>query len=376
MKHKKFLFILGTRPEAIKLAPLIRLVAQTANFEPLVCATGQHREMLAQALRFFQIRPQFNLRIMRRKQTLSGLTARLLSKLDRVINKSSPDCIVAQGDTTSALAGALAGYYHKIPVAHVEAGLRSGDKRAPYPEELNRVLISRLADCHFAPTLAAAANLKREGITKNIFVTGNTVTDALFLGLEKIRENPGIYEKYFSFLDRDKKIILVTGHRRESFGRQFENICAALKDLAERNRDVQIVYPAHLNPQVQEPVFKILKNMPNIYLLKPLAYPYLLWLLEKCYFVLTDSGGIQEEAPSLGKPVLVLRKVTERLEGIKAGNAVLVGTERKNIVRQAEKLLTEPKIYKKMASAKNPYGDGRAALRIIRCFRKKCLTWS
>jgi UDP-N-acetylglucosamine 2-epimerase (non-hydrolysing) len=271
-----------------------------------------------------------------------------------------------QGDTTSALAGALAGYYRKIPVIHIEAGLRSGDKLSPYPEELNRKLISHLADYHFAPTLAAAANLKREGITKNIFVTGNTVIDALFLGLEKIREKPVIYEKYFSFLDRDKKIILVTGHRRESFGRQLENICTAIKDLAGQNRDAQIVYPVHLNPQVQKPVLKILKNVPNVYLLKPLAYPYLLWLLEKCYFVLTDSGGLQEEAPSLGKPALVMREITERLEGIKAGNAVLVGTDRKNIVRQAEKLLTEPKTYKKMAGAKNPYGDGKASQKILK----------
>ncbi|GBR73015.1 UDP-N-acetylglucosamine 2-epimerase [Candidatus Termititenax aidoneus] len=364
--------MLGTRPEAIKLAPLIRTMAQTAGFQPVVCATGQHKEMLAQALKFFQIKPQFNLKIMRRNQTLSGLTARLLSKLDKVINKSRPDCLMVQGDTTTALAGALAGYYHKIPVAHVEAGLRSGDKHAPYPEELNRILISRLADYHFAPTQAAAANLKKEGVTKNILVSGNTVLDALFWSLRKIKENPRTYEKYFAFLAKNKKIILVTGHRRESFGRQFENICLALRDLARRNKDAQIVYPVHLNPQVQKPVAKILKKIPNVHLLKPLAYPYLLWLLDKCYLALTDSGGLQEEAPSLGKPVLVLRKVTERLEGLKTGGAQLVGTDRKNIVRQVEKLLTNKKAYKKMASAGNPYGDGRAVFKILNAlFYKK-----
>ncbi|MDR1452547.1 MAG: UDP-N-acetylglucosamine 2-epimerase (non-hydrolyzing), partial [Candidatus Margulisbacteria bacterium] len=366
MRQKKFLFVLGTRPEAIKLAPLIRAMTQTADFQPLVCATGQHKEMLTQALRFFQIRPQFDLKIMRRDQTLSGLTARLLSKLDRVIDKAQPDYIVVQGDTTSALAGALAGYYHKIPVAHVEAGLRSGAKYSPYPEELNRKLIGHLADYHFAPTKTAADNLRQENITKNIYTVGNTVVDALFLGLDIIKKNPEPYAKYFAFLDQQKKIILVTGHRRESFGRQFENICSALRDIARQHRDVQIVYPVHLNPHVRRPVFETLGKEKNIHLLKPLAYPYLLWLLEKCFFVLTDSGGLQEEAPSLGKPTLVMRQVTERLEGIQAGNAVLIGTERKNIVRQAQRLLTEQKTYKKMASAKNPYGDGRAVFKILK----------
>jgi UDP-N-acetylglucosamine 2-epimerase (non-hydrolysing) len=364
MRPKKILFVLGTRPEAIKLAPLIKALAQTDDFQPLVCATGQHKEMLAQALKFFQIKPHFNLKIMRRNQSLSELTARLLSKLDKVLNKYRPDCLVVQGDTTTALVGALSGYYHQIPVAHIEAGLRSGDKHAPYPEEINRILISRLTDYHFAPTKTAAANLKNEGVTKNVLVSGNTVLDALFWSLRKIKENPRIYEKYFAFLAKNKKIILVTGHRRESFGRQFENICLALRDLARRNKDAQIVYPVHLNPQVQKPVFKILKSIPNVHLLKPLAYPYLLWLLDKCYLVLTDSGGLQEEAPSLGKPTLVLRQVTERLEGIQAGNAVLVGTDRKNIVRQTEKLLTDQKVYKKMSGAGNPYGDGRSALKI------------
>jgi UDP-N-acetylglucosamine 2-epimerase (non-hydrolysing) len=366
VRQKKFLFILGTRPEAIKLAPLIKAMARTAGFQPLVCATGQHRQMLDQALKFFQIKPQFNLKIMRRNQTLSGLTARLLSKLDATLTKAAPDYIVVQGDTTTAFCGALAGYYKKIPVAHIEAGLRSGAKFSPYPEELNRILAGHLADYHFAPTKTAADNLRQENIAKNIHIVGNTVIDALFLGLRIIKKNPRPYEKYFAFLDKNKKIILVTGHRRESFGRQFEEICYALREIARQNPDAQIVYPVHLNPHVQRPARKILQDAPNIYLLKPLAYPYLLWLLEKCYFVLTDSGGLQEEAPSLNKPALVLRQVTERLEGLKAGGSKLVGTDRENIIRAAQKLLTDQKIYKKMASAKNPYGNGKASEKILK----------
>jgi UDP-N-acetylglucosamine 2-epimerase (non-hydrolysing) len=298
------------------------------------------------------------------------LTARLLSKLDATLTKAAPDYIVVQGDTTTAFCGALAGYYKKIPVAHIEAGLRSGVKFSPYPEELNRILAGYLADYHVAPTKAAAANLRQENIAKNIHVVGNTVIDALFLGLRIIKKNPKPYAKYFAFLDKNKKIILVTGHRRESFGRQFEEICSALREIARQNPDAQIVYPVHLNPYVQKPAWKILRGAPNIYLLKPLAYPYLLWLLDKCYFVLTDSGGLQEEAPSLNKPVLVLRQVTERLEGLKAGGAKLVGTDRKNIVRAVQKLLTDPRAYSKMSRAGNPYGDGKASGRIISVFKR------
>jgi len=283
-----------------------------------------------------------------------------------VVSKSRPDYIVVQGDTATALCGALTGYYHQIPVIHIEAGLRSGDKYAPYPEELNRRLISHLADYHFAPTKSAVENLKKEGITKNVFVTGNTVIDALFLGLKIIKKNPQIYARRFACLDKNKKIILVTGHRRESFGEQFENICLALRDIAEKHSDVQIVYPAHLNPNVQKPVYAILRNFKNIHLLKPLSYPEFIWLLNKTYLVLTDSGGVQEEAPSLGKPALVLRNVTERREGIQAGNAKLVGTKRSVILKAVEKLLTEKTVYNKMTKAANPYGDGKAGKKILK----------
>ena len=367
---KKYLFIFGTRPEAIKLAPLIKALEKNKKVQVLACITGQHREMLTQVLRFFQIKPKYNLKLMRKNQTLSEFTTRALPRLEKVINKYRPDYIVVQGDTTTALCGALAGYYKKIPVMHIEAGLRSSNKYAPYPEELNRKLISHLADYHFAPTKSAVANLKKENIIKNVFITGNTVIDALFSGMKIIKKNLRIYEKYFSFLDMNKKIILVTGHRRESFGKQFEDICLALRDIAAKHSDVQIVYPVHLNPHVRKPVYKILKGIKNVYLLKPLAYPYLLWLLSKCCFVLTDSGGIQEEAPSLGKPVLVLRKVTERSEGIKAGNAKLVGTERGSIGRNVSVLLTNKATYSKMLKVANPYGDGKAVKRILKIMER------
>ena len=368
---KKYLFIFGTRPEAIKLAPLIKTMEKSRKIQPLICVTGQHRQMLRQVLKFFQIKPQYNLRIMRKGQTLSGLTARLLNKLDKVISKIQPDYIIVQGDTTTAFCGALAGYYRKVPVIHIEAGLRSGNKYSPYPEEVNRALIGHMADFHFAPTKSAVENLRKESITKNVFAVGNTVIDALFWGLKKIKQDNKKYEKKFSFLSKDKKIILVTGHRRESFGVQFEQICQALKEIAVKHKDMQIIYPVHLNPSVQKPVYKILKGVKNIHLLKPLAYPQLLWLLNKCHFVLTDSGGIQEEAPSLGKPVLVMRKVTERQEGIKAGNAKLVGTNRKNIVSNVEKLLANKALYNKMSKAGNPYGDGKAGIKIARILETK-----
>jgi UDP-N-acetylglucosamine 2-epimerase (non-hydrolysing) len=367
---QKCLFIIGTRPEAIKLAPLVKVMAGSSKWQPLVCVTGQHREMLDQVLTFFQIKPLYRLHIMRPRQTLFTSTADILQKLDSVLHKAVPDYVLVQGDTTTALAGALAGYYRKIPVVHIEAGLRSGDKYAPYPEELNRSLISRLADYHFAPTKTAAANLQREGITQNVFVTGNTVIDALLLGLQVIKKNPAVYAQRFAFLTPDKKIILVTGHRRESFGKQFENICLALRDIVRQHKNAQIVYPVHLNPAVQRPVRRILKNVPDIHLLEPLSYPQLLWLLNKSYLVLTDSGGLQEEAPSLGKPVLVLRNITERPEGIKSGNARLVGTERARIVQNVQELLTDKRGYRRMAKSANPYGDGLACGKILKALQK------
>lgn len=357
----RFLFILGTRPEAIKLAPLIRTLAAAGKVK--VCSTGQHRQMLDQVLGFFSIVPDYDLRIMGRDQTLFTVTARALARLERVIDDARPDLILVQGDTTTAFAGALAGFYRKIPVAHIEAGLRSFDKFSPYPEEMNRLLVSRLADYHFAPTKKARENLLSEGVpSRNIFVVGNTVIDALFTGLDIIRADEKPCRRKFRTVDFSKKLILVTGHRRESFGRPFEQICRALKEIARRG--VEIVYPVHLNPRVRAHVYPLLRDVANIHLIEPLDYPHLIWLMGQSHLVLTDSGGIQEEAPSLGKPVLVMRDVTERTEGIEAGTAILVGTDRRRIVEETSRLLEDPRAYRAMARRKNPYGDGRACRRI------------
>ena len=302
---------------------------------------------------------------MKSNQTLFDICIEGLRGLEDILEVYNPDLIVVQGDTTTAFIGALAGFYKKIKIAHIEAGLRSGNKLSPYPEEINRVLISHLADCHFAPTQNAAKNLKNENIQKNIWIVGNTGIDALFLGLQMIeQQNEEDYRNFFSFLDFSKKIILVTGHRRESFGKPFESICHALKQIAERFEDVEIVYPVHLNPNVRKPVNHILKDIERVHLIEPLAYPYLIWLLKNSYLVLTDSGGIQEEAPSLGKPVLVIRDVTERIEGIKAGTAKLVGTDQQKIINEASVLLTSKKRYQKIAKRNNPYGDGKTSKRI------------
>jgi len=367
---KKILFIYGTRPEAIKMAPLVKeFQKHPDSFQVEVCLTGQHRQMLDQVNKFFGIKADYDLDLMRPNQTLSDLTARCLQGLDPVLEKTKPDLVFVQGDTTTVLAGALAAFYKKIPVAHLEAGLRSGDIYSPYPEEANRKLAGQLATWHFAPTKGAAENLARDGITKNVHVVGNTVIDALLLGLALIKERGDAeYSEFFRFLDLSKKIILVTGHRRESFGGGFENICGAIRDIAERYPDVQIVYPMHLNPNVREPVNRILSGISNVHLIEPLDYPYLIWLMSKCYFVLTDSGGIQEEAPALGKPVLVMRDVTERMEGIEAGTAKLVGTAREEIKNTSIRLLIDQANYEIMAKASNPYGDGRACDMLVRLF--------
>lgn len=360
MMHR-FLFILGTRPEAIKLAPLIRTLAAAGKVK--VCSTGQHRQMLDQVLGFFSIVPDYDLRIMGRDQTLFTVTARALARLEGVIDDARPDLILVQGDTTTAFTGALAGFYRKIPVAHIEAGLRSFDKFSPYPEEMNRLLVSRLADYHFAPTKKARENLLSEGVPpRKIFVVGNTVIDALFTGLDIIRGDERPYRRKFRSVDFSKKVILVTGHRRESFGRPFEQICRALKEIARR--EVEIVYPVHLNPRVRAHVYPLLRDVANIHLIEPLDYPHLIWLMGQSHLVLTDSGGIQEEAPSLGKPVLVMRDVTERTEGIDSGTAILVGTDRRRIVEETSRLLEDPGAYRAMARRRNPYGDGRACRRI------------
>ena len=353
------------------MAPLIKeMKAQKKYFNVTVCVTAQHREMLDQVLNFFKIMPDFDLNLMKNNQFLFDLTANALKSLDSVLEKAKPDFVVVQGDTTSAFAGALAAYYRKIEVVYIEDGLRSGNKCSPFPEEANRKMISHLADYHFAPTKLAAENLRKENIRRNVWVVGNTVIDALFLGLRIVNKS-GIgnkYTKYFNFLNFSKKIILVTGHRRESFGKPLENICLALKDIAEQN-NVEIVYPVHLNPNVSGPVHEILNNVKNIHLIKPLEYPYLIWLIKKSHFIITDSGGIQEEAPALHKPVLVTREVTERKEGVTAGTAKLVGNGRARIVREATNLLKNKNIYKKMADAKNPYGDGRTCARIVKILK-------
>lgn len=364
---KQILVVFGTRPEAIKLAPVIIALKKSGQFDVKVCVTAQHREMLDQVLSFFEITPDYDLDLMKKNQTLFDITARSLKGLEAVMQDAKPDIIFVQGDTTTAFTASLTGFYKKVKVAHVEAGLRSGNKYAPFPEEINRVLTSRLADYHFAPTERAASNLRSEGITKNVWVIGNTVIDSLFLGL-KIMKNYGdkTYRKFFDFIDFSKKIILVTGHRRESFGKPFENICDALREIAVRFNNVEIVYPVHLNPNVREPVNRILGKHERIHLIEPLEYPYFIWLMNKSYIVVTDSGGIQEEAPSLGKPILVMREVTERVEGIFSGTARLVGTNKAKIIAGIEELLTDKNKYHYMAKAMNPYGDGKTSERIIK----------
>jgi UDP-N-acetylglucosamine 2-epimerase (non-hydrolysing) len=364
---KTILLIYGTRPEAIKMAPLIKEFKKHTNiFNIKICLTAQHRQMLDQINNFFNIRSDYDLNLMMPNQTLFDVTSGCLLGLKTILNDVNPDLIFVQGDTTSVMASALAGFYKKIPVAHLEAGLRSGHRYSPYPEEINRIIVGHIAMYHFAPTIKAVENLKSEGICENVYMVGNTVIDALYMGLEIIKlNNEDDYRKYFSFLDFSKNIILITGHRRESFGDGFENICEAISFIAAKYGDTQFIYPVHLNPNVQEPVNRILKGLKNVFLLDPLDYPYLIWLMGKSYFVLTDSGGIQEEAPALGKPVLVMRDVTERQEGIDAGNAKLVGTNKQNIINEMEKLLINKEAYKSMSSAVNPYGDGLASKKIV-----------
>jgi len=370
---KKILFIFGTRPETIKLAPVIdKLKAEDGEFKTFVCVTAQHRQLLDQALSIFKIKPDIDLNLMRENQSLDDLTVNVIKGVTKVLLDIKPDIVLVQGDTTTAAAASLASFYQKIPVGHVEAGLRTKNKYSPFPEEINRRLISVLADYHFAPTKTAKEALLFEGVLEEkIFLTGNTAIDALSMVNNK-EENLEKYfkEKYNLLLDKGQKIILVTGHRRESFGRGFENICLALKEIAERNPEATIVYSVHSNPNVRGPVYKILGSGPkNICLTKPLDYKTFVYLLNKSYLILTDSGGIQEEAPSLGKPVLVMRDTTERIEGIEAGTAKLVGTDKEKIIRETERLLNDPSLYQEMSKVKNPYGDGRAAERIFKVLR-------
>ncbi|HRH60419.1 MAG TPA: UDP-N-acetylglucosamine 2-epimerase (non-hydrolyzing) [Chitinophagaceae bacterium] len=361
---KTLLFIFGTRPEAIKMAPLIHACKKhPEHFNVKICTTGQHREMLQQVMDFFELHADTDLQLMQPNQTLFDITANALKSLEKVLNEINPHLVLVQGDTTTAFAASLAAFYKQIKVAHIEAGLRSGNKYAPFPEEINRKMTGIVADFHFAPTQAAKENLLKENITENIFITGNTVIDALLWAVKKVESSKETGNN-FSFLDPHKKLILVTGHRRENFGKPFENICDALLDIADHHA-VQVVYPVHLNPNVQHIVQQKLNNHPNIFLLAPLGYPQLVWLLNKSYFVITDSGGIQEEAPALGKPVLVMRDVTERMEGVDAGSALLVGTSKEKITAAANALLTDNKVYERMSKAVNPYGDGTAAEKIV-----------
>lgn len=386
--QQKILFIYGTRPEAIKMAPLVHeLRRHPENFTVEVCLTGQHREMLDQVNTFFGITGDYDLSIMSPNQTLFDVTSKALLGMEKVLDQAKPDLAFVQGDTTTVFAGALAAFYKQIKVAHLEAGLRSGNKRSPFPEEINRSLTSRLTDFHFAPTERAVSNLQAEGITKNVWNVGNTVIDALFLGLENI-QGAGMEQNILGHLNtlipnfgkivqdiknRKNRLVLVTGHRRESFGVPFENMCNAMLDIVDQHEDVQLIYPVHLNPNVQNTVKKILKAHPRIHLIEPLDYPYMIWLEQLSYIILTDSGGIQEEGPSLGKPVLVMRDVTERIEGIEAGTAKLVGSNRELIVDEAGRLLRDPAYYNEMSQATNPYGDGTTSRQIVEILKDKAL---
>jgi UDP-N-acetylglucosamine 2-epimerase (non-hydrolysing) len=362
--------ICGTRPEAIKLAPVALAMKGDDAIECSVCATGQHREMLAQALAAFGIVPDADLNLMTEGQTLASLTAKAVEALDSYLVRFSPDLVLVQGDTTTVFCAALASFYRRIPVGHVEAGLRTGNMFSPWPEEANRVITSRLATLHFAPTESSRRNLLAEGVPEErIFVTGNTAIDALFLAMDRIRRNPSLAEtpEIMPFLrNRDRKMVLITGHRRENFGAGIENICLAIAELADRFPTVHFVYPVHLNPNVREPVKRTLggESRKNIHLIEPLGYLPFVAMMERADVILTDSGGIQEEAPSLGKPVLVMRDVTERPEAVEAGFARLVGADRNRIVSETSKLLDGSAEAGKKAAA-NPYGDGHAAARIV-----------
>ena len=371
---KKILIVFGTRPEAIKMAPLVKEL-EKEEFESKVCVTAQHREMLDQVLDIFDIRPDYDLNIMKQNQDLYDITANILIGIKKVLEDFKPNLVLVHGDTTTTFATSLASFYQKIDIGHVEAGLRTGNIYSPFPEEANRKLTGVLTKYHFAPTNIAKENLLKEGIKEeNIIVTGNTVIDALFLALEKIKQdkleskiitNIKVHFNNSTFNIQHSKFILITGHRRENFGQGFINICKAIKELALKYPKISFIYPVHLNPNVQKPVKEILSNLENVFLIKPLDYLPFVYLMSKSYLILTDSGGIQEEAPSLGKPVLVMRDTTERPEAVKAGTVKLVGTNKEKIVNEVSKLIEEKQEYDKISKAINPYGDGKASKRII-----------
>lgn len=369
----KILTVFGTRPEAIKMVSVVRVLANAPDFDVKVCVTAQHRSMLDQVLELFSIKPDFDLDIMTPGQDLSDITAKVLAGMRTVLREWRPDYVLVHGDTTTTMATSLAAYYERIAVGHVEAGLRTGNIYSPWPEEINRKLTAAIAKVHFAPTEHAKQNLLHEGVpAKNICVTGNTVVDALLDVVRRLDSDTALQrqmESQFSFLDSKKKLVLVTGHRRENFGTGFENICRALDKISHID-DVEVLYPVHLNPNVQEPVQRILKDNPNIHLIAPVSYLPFVYLMNRASILLTDSGGIQEEAPSLGKPVLVMRDTTERPEAVSAGTVRLVGTSVSSIVDGARTLLTNAAEYTRMSNAANPYGDGTSASQIINFLRE------
>lgn len=374
----KVLTVFGTRPEAIKMAPLVHALAQEEGIESRLCVTAQHREMLDQVLQLFSIVPDYDLNIMQPGQGLTEITSRILEGLKTVFSDFTPDVVLVHGDTTTTFAASLAAFYHRIPVGHVDAGLRTGDLWSPWPEEANRTLTGHLASYHFTPTTTSQQNLLRENLpAQRIFVTGNTVIDALFWVRDRVLSDDALRNSLaarYPFLAADKKMILVTGHRRESFGDGFERICNALAEIARLHPDTQIVYPVHLNPNVSEPVNRILSGIDNIILIEPQEYLPFVWLMDRAWLILTDSGGIQEEAPSLGKPVLVMRDTTERPEAVAAGTVMLVGTDGAKIVSEVNRLLTDEEAWHTMSRAHNPYGDGLACQRIVQALKHNRIT--
>lgn len=363
------LIVFGTRPEAIKMAPLVLQLLKDSSSNTKVCVTAQHREMLDQVLGFFEIVPDYDLNLMKPNQNLYSLTANIIENMKAVLEDAKPDFVYVHGDTTTSMAVAIAAFYYGAKVCHVEAGLRTFNRKYPFPEEFNRQLTGKIADYHFSPTTVSKQNLLNENVQEaNILVTGNTVIDALLIGVEKVNAEAFLdaeIENLKEVLDFSKKIILVTGHRRENHGEGLINICGALKEIALNYPNVQIIYPVHLNPNVEGPVHELLSGVNNIFLVKPLAYAAFLWLMEKSYFIITDSGGIQEEAPSLGKPVLVTRNTTERPEAVDAGTVCLVGTNKNKIIKEAKKLLDNLIYYQSKSILHNPYGDGKASERIV-----------
>ncbi|EWH14548.1 UDP-N-acetylglucosamine 2-epimerase [Cellulophaga geojensis KL-A] len=372
---KRNLIIFGTRPEAIKMAPLVKeFLKHSDTFETKVCITAQHREMLDQVLSFFEITPDYDLDLMKPNQNLYSLTADIITGLKPILEEFRPDFVYVHGDTTTTMASSIAGFYSGAKVCHVEAGLRTFNKRSPFPEEVNRSIAGSVADYHFSPTTTSQQNLLNENVKQeNILVTGNTVIDALQFSSNKVTSDTYSdeeIEQLKTIVDTSKKLVLVTGHRRENHGQGFINICSALKEIALENQDVQIIYPVHLNPNVQKPVYDLLDNVNNIKLIAPSSYPAFVWLMSQSYLIITDSGGVQEEAPSLGKPVLVMRDTTERPEAVEAGTVFLVGTDKDKIVTEANKLLHDKEAYSVMSKLHNPYGDGTSCQKIIEFISK------